>query len=125
MYDITHFWDESDQQLRDEGFKNGIQYTVQGMVKIGLSDQQIQDATGLSEEEIAEMRKKPQEPRDDIKHLWDDPAERLWNKGYQKKGRDIVKQMLHLNMDMATICQVTGLSEAEVKAIQEEETDKS
>jgi predicted transposase YdaD len=24
MYDITHFWDESDQQLRDEGYQKGL-----------------------------------------------------------------------------------------------------
>ena len=40
-------------------------------------------------------------------------------KGRNEMGKEIVKQMLHLNMDMATICQVTGFSEAEVKAIED------
>ena len=41
------------------------------------------------------------------------------NEGRNEMGKEIVKQMLHLNMDMATICQVTGFSEAEVKAIED------
>jgi hypothetical protein len=60
MYDITHFGDESDQQLRDEGYKKGvlegIQQTVQGFIRIGLSDEQIRAATGLSDDEIMEIR---------------------------------------------------------------------
>ena len=41
------------------------------------------------------------------------------NEGRNERSKEIVKQMLHLNMDMATICQVTGFSEAEVKAIED------
>ena len=41
------------------------------------------------------------------------------NEGRKEERKEIVKQMLHLKMDMATICQVTGFSEAEVKAIED------
>ena len=76
MYDITHFWDEADQQLRDEGFRagqnqgfldgqqqgfldgqrDGIFKTVKGFMSIGLTNDQIRAATGLSDEEIIRLR---------------------------------------------------------------------
>ena len=81
MYDITHFWDESDQQLRDEGYlagKNqgylegqqqgyldgqqqgyldGVEATVRGFIRIGLSNDQIHEAMGFTDERIEEIRR--------------------------------------------------------------------
>ena len=81
MYDITHFWDESDQQLRQEGFLagqqqgyldgqqqgyldgqhqgylDGVETTLRGFISIGLSNAQIQSATGFTEERIDAIRR--------------------------------------------------------------------
>ncbi len=73
MYDITHFWDEADQRLRDEGylagkqqgylagqqqgFLDGVEMTVRGFIRIGLSNDQIHKATGFTDEQIEAIRR--------------------------------------------------------------------
>ncbi len=81
MYDITHFWDEADQRLRDEGylagkqqgfldgqqqgfldgqqqgFLDGVEVTVRGFIRIGLSNDQIHKATGFTDEQIEAIRR--------------------------------------------------------------------
>ncbi len=74
MYDITHFWDESDQQLRDEGYQKGLaagldagraaleaersawneerKSIVDRMLHLNMSKTTICEVTGFSEAEV-------------------------------------------------------------------------
>ncbi|MBQ1265373.1 MAG: hypothetical protein IIY06_01210 [Proteobacteria bacterium] len=91
IYDITHFWDESDQQLRDEGYQKGL-------------------AAGLDAGRAALEAERS---------VWNE-ARSAWNEersAWNEERKSIVDRMFHLNMSKTTICEVTGFSEAEVNAI--------